>query len=192
MKAKHIGATVLTTSIILAALGLASGAEAQSNVPVSPQMVKVLSVVVPPPSQPGILSYSYSPGVSQPSAPPVGPTGPMPPVVTVTPPPVVTPPPTVTPPPVVTTVTPTPRVPDRPGMFNNLPSDMRSVGSFGQLTSINSLMTAPGAIDLSLPRQAVPNMLENRPTTPGVAMVRGKADAGTGADQLLDNAKPLL
>lgn len=94
------------------------------------------------------------------------------------------------PPPVVIE---TPKTPTPPtGMFTNLPSDMRSMTGLGTVASIDRLLTAPVAIDLSLPRQAVPNRLEKGSGGNRNPQQRAADESGLGAMQLIDKAKPLI
>ncbi|MCK6449578.1 MAG: hypothetical protein L6R19_01765 [Alphaproteobacteria bacterium] len=120
-------------------------------------------------------------------------TTPTPPTNPTIPPPVVTTTIPTTPPPVVVTRTPTPTpMPDRPGMFTNVPSDMRRLMQFDTVSSIDRLLTSPAAVSLSLPRQAVPNKLENR--LPSLTGSVGAKPAGGAEDaaKALENAKPLI
>jgi hypothetical protein len=94
------------------------------------------------------------------------------------------------PPPVVIETPKTPTPP--PGMFTNLPSDMRSMTGLGSVASIDRLLTAPVAIDLSLPRQAVTNRLEKGSGGNRNATQRAADESGLGAAQLIDKAKPLI
>ena len=114
-----------------------------------------------------------------PVSPPVIP----PPVVVVTPPP--------PPPPVVVVTTPTPPPPPTPtppqGMFTNLPSDMRSMTQFDSIPSINRLISEPGALNLSAPRQAHKNPLENRKISGPTSGTESQR-----AIQALESAKPLI
>jgi len=124
-------------------------------------------------------------------------TQPKPPVTTPTPTTRRNPPPLIVtkiPPPVIVVnrPDPTPRMPDRPGTFVNLPSDMRSLTQFGAVTSIERLLTAPGVIDLTVPRQAVPNLLENRPASKPITIGRARDADKLDARQALENAKPLI
>ncbi len=161
--------TMLTALIALAAgiaaLAAASGAMAQSTT--------------------CCATGTFKPPVTAPT-PPTNPNIPTPTVTTTIP---------TTPPPVVVTTTPTPiprPMPDRPGMFNNMPSDMRRLMPLDTLTSIDRLLTAPSAASLTLPRQAVPNKLENRlPSAMGNA---GATSVGATEDatKALENAKPLI
>jgi hypothetical protein len=149
----------------------AGQADAQSVSSYSPG-IKVLYAVVPP---------------STPlSTPPTTTTVPTTPTVTPTPTPVVVTPPVVTTPVVTTTV---PRMPDRPGMFMNIPSDMRGMTGLNQVTSIDRLLTTPGLVAIALPRQARPNLLENRPSAALPATV---ATGTLDATRALENARPLL
>jgi hypothetical protein len=153
--------TAIAAVSSLAVLIPASGARAQS-------------VTVPPCST---CSPGYIP------TPPTIPTTPPPTVTIPTPPPVVIVPP---PPPPVVVVTPPPSPTPPTGMFTNVPSDMRRMTQFDTVTSINRL-SEPGTLNLSIPRQAIPNKLENR-TLSG-------AKTGMESDraiQALENAKPLI